>query len=220
MYTIEPEEPLSILNSPIMSGLIATKIGMSRLFLADGQAIPVTYLKVAPNIVVRTKTVAKDGYNAIVQAAGAKPWKSRKGKDNVRYKTVKEWKIDESNNKDAGTLITCEMLPAQSKVSITGVSKGKGFQGVIKRHHFSSGPGGHGSHAHREGGSIGMRTSPGRVIPGKRMAGRMGSDTVTLKQREVVYCNPEEQVIAIKGPIPGGNGTTIFVTLESLPTVS
>lgn len=200
-----------------MSGVIAKKVGMSRVFLEDGTAIPVTYLKVEPNTVVRLKSAAKDGYDAAVLATGAKQWKSRKGKDNVKYSTVKEWRIGEAEEVKAGDQITCESIPLNSFVTITGVSKGKGFTGVIKRHNFSRGPETHGSHLHRKGGSIGMAEFPGRVLKGKRMAGRSGSDQVTVKQREVVFSNASEQMIAVKGPVPGPNGGTIFITLESTP---
>lgn len=203
-----------------MSGVIATKVGMSRIFLEDGLAIPVTYLKVEPNKVVRLKTQAKDGYSAAVLAVGAKPWKSRKGKDNVRYSASKEWRLTQSEEVKAGNEITCESIPTNCLVSISGISKGKGFQGVIKRHKFSAGPNSHGSHHHRKGGSIGMCEFPGRVMKGKRMAGRMGSDKVTIKNRQVVHVDLANQLIAVKGPIPGGNGATIFVTIESLPTAA
>lgn len=200
-----------------MSGVIATKVGMSRIFLEDGEAVPVTYLKVEPNMVVRLKTKAKDGYDAAVLAVGAKKWKSRKGKENTRFKTMKEWKLADDAELKAGSELTYESIPMNAVVSISGVSKGKGFQGVIKRHGFSRGPETHGSHLHRKGGSIGMAEFPGRVMKGKKMAGRTGSDKITLKNREVVYVDSTNQLIAVKGPVPGSNGTTIFVTIESLP---
>ena len=201
----------------IMTGVIATKVGMSRIFLEDGQAVPVTYLKVEPNKVVRVKTEEKDGYNAAVLAVGAKPWKSRKGKDNVRYQTMKEWKLDADQEVSAGSEWTFEAIPAECTVSLSGISKGKGFQGVIKRHNFSRGPETHGSHHHRRPGSVGMCEFPGRIMKGKKMPGRMGTDKVTLKNRKVVHVDAANQMIAVKGPVPGANGTTVFVTIESLP---
>lgn len=198
-----------------MPGIIATKIGMSRLFLEDGQVVPVTYLKVEPNTVVRLKNEDKDGYNAAVLAVGAKNWKSRKNKTNVKYAAQKEWRLEEGEELKSGDTVTCDQFPKNSLVTVSGISKGKGFQGPIKRHNFARGPMSHGSHHKREGGSIGMSNYPGRVIKGKRMAGRMGSDKVTVKNREVLYSNAKENLIAVKGPVPGSNGSTVFLTLES-----
>jgi large subunit ribosomal protein L3 len=198
----------------IMPGIIAKKVGMSRIFLEDGRAVPVTYLKVEPNTVVRLKQEAKDGYNAAVLAIGAKEWKSRKGKDNVKYAVQKEWRLEAGEELKAGEFVTCETFPLNSLVTVTGISKGKGFQGPIKRHNFARGPMSHGSHHKREGGSIGMSNFPGRVLKGKRMAGRMGNDKVTVKKREILYCNPTEQLLAVKGPVPGACGTAVFLTLE------
>jgi large subunit ribosomal protein L3 len=197
------------------SGLIARKIGMSRVFLPTGEAVPVTYLEVRPNIVVRTKTQEKDGYNAVVLGVGAKKWKSRKGKENTRYAQMKEWKVDSLDGMDAGKELTVEDFPAETMVSITGVSKGKGFQGVVRRHHFAGGPRTHGSHFKREPGSVGMRQQPGRIFKDHRMAGHMGHDRVTLKNRSVVVTDTAKGVIAIKGPIPGPNGATVYLTKES-----
>ena len=200
-----------------MQGVIAKKVGMSRVFLANGDAVAVTYLKVEPNTIVRQKTEGKDGYNAVVLGVGAKPWKSRKGKQNVRYARQKEWKVEELSSLTPGSTLDAKVLPAETVVTITGISKGKGFQGVIKRHKFKSGPGGHGSHHHREPGSVGMREWPGRINRGKRMPGRMGTDTVTICSRAVLSCDPEEGMVAVKGPVPGSNGSMVFVTVERWP---
>lgn len=199
------------------AGLIAHKLGMSRIF-AKGEAIPVTYLKIEPNTIIRFKTVEKDGYNAIVLGVGAEDWKSRKGKDNRRYKKTKEWKVEKFEGIEVGSKLTAALVPmADATVTIVGVSKGRGFQGVIKRHHFSSGPSSHGSHHHRRPGSIGMRELPGRVQKGKRMAGRMGTDQITIKNRPIVAADAEAGIIAVKGPIPGPNGGVVFVTFEFEP---
>lgn len=198
-----------------MSGLIATKVGMSRVFLETGEAVPVTYLKVEPNVIVRTKTIEKDGYNAIVLGVGPREWTSRKGKKNIRYRIQKEWRVESLDGMEPGKQLTVELLPDTCTVTVTGVSKGKGFTGVIKRHGFAGGPGSHGSHFHREPGSIGMRELPGRVHKGKRMAGRSGRDTVTISHRPVMVRDVSNGVIAVKGPVPGPNGTPIFLTLES-----
>ena len=201
-----------------MQGLIARKTGMSRVFLPSGEAVPVTYLQVEPNVVVRTKTKEKDGYDAVVLGIGAKPWKSRKGKENVRYSVQKEWKVESLEGLVAGTQLTCEIFPENSTVTVMGISKGKGFQGVVRRHHFAGGPKTHGSHFKREPGSVGMRTWPGRIQAGKRMPGRMGNETVTLKHRPVIVCDEAKKVLAIKGPIPGSNGALVYITVEKLPS--
>lgn len=199
------------------NGLIAKKIGMSRLFLADGQVVPVTYLQVQPNTIVRTKNAEKDGYNAVVLGIDSKKWKSRKGKENTRYGKQKEWKVESLDGLEPGKEITMESIPVESVVTITGISKGKGFQGVVKRHGFAGGPKTHGSHFKREPGSVGMRTQPGRIHKGKRMAGRMGGDTVTILHRPVIVSDAAKGILGVKGPIPGSNGSSVFVTVESTP---
>ena len=200
-----------------MIGLIARKVGMSRIFSATGESLPVTYLSIEPNIIVRIKKKEKDGYDAVVLGVGAKPWKSRKGKENVRYARQKEWKVDSLEGMEPGKTLTSELLPAESIVTITSVSKGKGFQGVMRRHHFAGGPASHGSHFKREPGSIGMRTDPGRILKGHRMAGHMGNEQVTLQHRPVVSSDAEKGIIAIKGPVPGPNGAIVYITKEATP---
>lgn len=200
-----------------MAGLIARKVGMSRIFLEGGEAIPVTFLKVPANIIVRIKSAGKDGYNAIVLGIDPKTWKTRKGKELVRYAFQKEWTVESLDGLTPGSQITAESVPAESQVTIMGVSKGKGFQGVVKRYKFTRGPMSHGSHHHREPGSVGMREKPGRILKGKRMPGHMGGEQLTLKHRPVMVCDPKAGVLAIKGPIPGPSGTAVFVTVESSP---
>ncbi len=202
------------------SGLIARKIGMSRVYLPTGESVPVTYLEVKPNIIVRTKTKEKDGYNAVVLGIGAKKWKSRKGKENTRYAHQKEWHVESLDGMDSGKELSVEDFPAETLVSVSGVSKGKGFQGVVRRHHFAGGPRTHGSHFKREPGSVGMRQQPGRIFKGHRMAGHMGHDRITLKNRFVVVTDTTKGVIAIKGPIPGPNGSTVYLTKESSNSAS
>lgn len=195
------------------NGRICTKLGMSRVFTENGDAVAVTYLKVEPNHVIRTKTKEKDGYNAVVLGINPKKWRTRKGNEHTKYSTIKEWEVESLDGLDAGKELTSEEFTADSQVQITGVSKGKGFQGVIKRHNFSRGPETHGSHHHRKPGSIGMCEFPGRVMKGKKMPGRMGNDQVTLKKREILNCDVEKGVIAVKGPVPGPNGSRLYVTL-------
>lgn len=198
-----------------MIGVIAKKVGMSRAFLPTGEAVAVTYLEVQPNVVVRTKTSEKDGYNAVVLGINAKEWKSRKGKSNTRYGLQKEFRVESLDGFEAGKTVTAEVLPTESMVTIEGTSKGKGFQGVMKRHNFHGGPKTHGSHFKREPGSIGMRTDPGKIFRGHKMAGHMGLDTLTLKHRPVIVNDTQKNIIAVKGPVPGPVGAHVFITLES-----
>jgi large subunit ribosomal protein L3 len=200
-----------------MSGLIARKLGMSRVFL-DGAAVPVTYLRVEPNVIVRLKNSEKDGYNAIILGIGLKKVKTRKGRELQKFAIMKEWKVSSLDGLSTGGTVTVESVPEKSLVTITGVSKGKGFQGVMKRHKFGGGPASHGSHFKREPGSVGMRELPGRVHKGKRMAGHMGSEQVTVHGRPVVVCDKEKGVLAVKGPVPGPNGSAVYLTVESQPT--
>ena len=197
-----------------MIGLIAKKIGMSRIFLPTGEAVAVTYLEVQPNTVVRTKTKQKDGYDAVVLGVGAKLWKTRKGNEHTRYKLQKEFQVESLDGFDAGKELTLDVLPKDSIVTIQGTSKGKGFAGVMKRHGFGGGPGSHGSHFKREPGSVGMRGDPGRIFKGHKMAGHMGLDNLTLKNRAVLVNDAEKKLIGVKGPVPGPAGSHVFLTLE------
>lgn len=203
-----------------MTGIIAKKVGMSRVFQEDGSAVPVTYLQVEPNTVVRTKTEEKDGYNAVVLGVGAKQWKTRKGNEHTKYQMQKEWKVETLEDVEPGKQLAADVIPAESMVTITGTSKGKGFQGVIKRHKFSRGPETHGSHHHRRPGSVGMAEFPGRILKGKKMPGHTGAQTVTLRHRPVLACDVEKGVIAVKGPIPGPNGSRVCITVESTPNAA
>jgi large subunit ribosomal protein L3 len=196
-------------------GMIARKIGMSRVYLQNGECVPVTYLKAEDNVVIRTKTKEKDGYQAVVLGLGEEKLRTRKGKEHTKFKNQKEFQVEALDGFAKGGKVTLASLPTESIVTITGTSKGKGFQGVIKRWHFSGGPASHGSHFKREPGSVGMRTWPGRIHAGKKLPGHMGLDTVTIKHRAVVVSDTEKKVIGIKGPVPGPNGSIVYVTLES-----
>lgn len=203
-----------------MPGIIAKKVGMSRVFGSDGTEVSVTYLKAEPNTVVRLRTKERDGYNAVVLGACGREWKTRKGKTHRHYACLKEFCMDSLDGVTPGSSVTVAIVPPQSTVTISGIGKGKGFQGVMRRHHFSGGPATHGSHFKREPGSIGMRAKPGRVLRGHRMAGRMGGDRITIKHRVVVLSSAEENLLAVQGPIPGSTGSFVFVTVESTPSAS
>lgn len=198
-------------------GLIAKKVGMSRIFTESGEAAAVTYLQIPDHTVVRTKTKERDGYDAVILGVGPKVQKTRKGKEYTRYQKQKEWQVDALNGMEKGKIVNMEALPEGALLTITAVSKGKGFQGVMKRYHFAGGPGSHGSHMKREPGSIGMRTQPGRIFRGHHMAGHMGHDQVTLRSRPLLVRNLEQKIIGVKGPVPGPNGSYIFLTPETPP---
>lgn len=201
-------------------GLIARKIGMSRAFLDTGESVAVTYLQMEPNTVLRLKNKEKDGYEAVVLGIKPREWKTRKGKELTRYSVQKEWKVPSLEGFEAGKELPMQELPQDTTLTITAISKGKGFQGVVRRHNFRGGPKTHGSHFHRKSGSVGMREHPGRILKGKRMAGRMGGDQHTLKNRKVVVFDAEKGILGVRGPVPGPNGAHVYLTIESLPETS
>src|SRR3989338_8845104 len=180
-----------------MIGIIGKKVGMTRVIADDGRVIPVTVIQCKPNKVTQVKTADKDGYPAVVLGFDAlkKPTKNR------QFRIKKEFRTDEGFAKDAE--INVEIFAEGDRVRICGISKGKGFQGVIKRHKFSRGPESHGSHHHREPGSIGCRAKPGRVHKGKKLPGRMGGEKTTIRDIEIIHVDKEDHLLAIKGPVPG-----------------
>lgn len=192
-----------------MSGILGKKIGMTRLIQDDGRVIPITVIQCEPSEVTQVKTVEKDGYPAIVLgfAKLKKPTKTKK------FRHVKEFRIleEEQEAYKKGDQITVERLRDIELVSITAVSKGKGFQGVIKRHNFSRGPESHGSHHHREPGSIGACAKPGRVAKGKKLPGRMGGAKVSIKKIKISHIDPANNLIGLKGPVPGPNGGLVII---------
>lgn len=190
-----------------MPGIIGKKLGMSQVIQDDGRVIPVTFVQCDPNEIVQVKTEEKDGYPAIVLGFGAYKNPSR----NKKFRTLKEFRVENGADYKKGQKVDLTSLKEVQSVTIVATSKGRGYQGVVKRHKFSRGPETHGSHHHREPGSIGMCAKPGRVMRGKKMPGRMGSQTITLKNRPVVSLVPEKHVVAIKGPIPGANNTYVYI---------
>ncbi len=179
---------------------------MTRLIQDDGQVIPLTVIECQPSTVVQVKTVEKDGYPAVVLGFDAlnKPTKNRK------FKILREFRIETEDSLKIGDEINLDGFSVGDRTKITATSKGKGFQGVVRRHHFRGGPETHGSHFKREPGSIGARARPGKVHKGKRMAGHMGSERVT-EMRTIVYVDIEKNLIGLKGQVPGGNGTLVII---------
>lgn len=189
-----------------MSGILGKKIGMTRLIQDDGRVIPLTVIECSPNTVVQVKTVEKDGYPAVVLGFDAlnRPTKNRK------YKVLSEFRIESPESLKTGDQLSVEQFTVGETAKITGYSKGKGHQGVVRRHHFRGGGRTHGSHFKREPGSIGARSRPGKVNKGKRMSGHMGTDRVT-EMKEVVYVDSTKNLIGLKGAIPGANGSVIII---------
>lgn len=200
-------------------GVIGKKLGMTQVFDEQGLAIPVTVIKVDPIVVTQVKTVETDGYNAIqVGTVAAKEKHLTKAQighfkknklDNFRC--VQEFRIDNPQDYKVGQQIDLSVLENVEKVDVVGKSIGKGFQGTVKRWNFSRGPMGHGSKNHREPGSIGAGTTPGRVIKGKHMAGNMGNERVTVKKLRLVKLDSENSLILIKGSVPGPEGKMVTI---------
>ncbi len=204
-------------------GLVGRKCGMSRVFTDDGRSVPVTLIEATPNRVTQVKTVEVDGYSAVQVTAGKKraalvnkPIAGHYAKAKVEAgRGLWEFRVDEGDlGKFAvgGEIKADELFTVGQKVDVAGVSKGKGFQGTIKRHHFAMGDATHGnSLSHRSPGSIGQRQTPGRVFPGKKMAGQMGNVNRSAMNLEVVRIDGERHLIAIKGAVPGAPGGNVVI---------
>jgi len=204
-------------------GLVGRKCGMSRVFTEDGRSIPVTLIEATPNRVTQVKTVEIDGYSAVQVTAGAKraalinkPLAGHYAKAKVEAgRGLWEFRVEAGDlGKFAvgGEVKADELFTIGQKVDVAGVSKGKGFQGTIKRHHFKMGDATHGnSLSHRAPGSIGQRQTPGRVFPGKKMSGHMGNVNRTSMNLEVVKIDNERHLIAIKGAVPGAPGGNVII---------
>ncbi len=199
-----------------MKAIIGKKIGMTQVFMADGRMTAVTAVLADPNLVVGHRTIEKDGYSAVIVGAGtkkqlAKPQVGQLKKAGLdqSLEVLKEFKVTDELPAVASS-IDVSIFQAGDIVDVSGVSKGKGYSGVIKRHNFSRGPETHGSDHHRAPGSIGSMF-PQRVIKGRRMPGHHGSDRVTVKKLEIIEVHADKNILMIKGAIPGSKGTIIEV---------
>jgi len=204
-------------------GLVGRKCGMSRVFTPDGRSVPVTLIEATPNRITQVKTVENDGYNAVQVTAGSKrqslltkPLTGHYAKAKVEGgRGLWEFRVDAGdlgNFAVGGEVKAEEVFKIGQKVDVAGVSKGKGFQGTIKRHHFTMGDATHGnSLSHRSPGSIGQRQTPGRVFPGKKMSGHMGNVNRSAMNLEVVQIDTERHLIAIKGAVPGATGGDVVI---------
>ncbi len=196
-------------------GILGRKVGMTQIFAEDGTMVPVSVVSVEPNTVTALRTVERDGYTAVQVGAGTarKLTKPRLGqlKGLPRVRNAREFRLDDASGYEIGQTLDVSLFTAGDSVDVTGVSKGKGFAGTIKRHHFRRGPETHGSDSHRQPGSIGGGTSPGKVFKGTPMAGRMGNDRVTVKQAQIVRVDAERALLLVKGPVPGPRNSLIMV---------
>ena len=202
-----------------MNGILAKKIGMTQVFEESGNLVPVTVLQAGPMVVVQKKTVETDGYNAIVVGFGEineknvnKPRKGQFKKANASYKRyLREFKVEDVEKYNLGDEITVEIMDGVEFVDVIGTSKGKGTQGVIKRHGFGRGRESHGSKFHRMPGGMGAASYPGRVWKNHRMAGKMGNERVTVQNLEIVRIDTDKNLILVKGAIPGPKKGTVRV---------
>jgi large subunit ribosomal protein L3 len=197
-------------------GLIGRKVGMTQVFQPNGTMVAVSVVRVTPNTVTRLRTDARDGYTAVQLGAGerrrlTKPVAGQL-KDLPRVRDIREFRLDSADDYEVGQqLAVGEVFVEGDLVDVTGVSKGKGFAGTVKRHNFSRGPKTHGSDNYRRPGSIGPGTTPGRVYKGLKMGGHMGHDRVTIKKLRVIRVDAERNLILVKGSVPGAPGALTFV---------
>jgi large subunit ribosomal protein L3 len=197
-------------------GLIGRKVGMTQVFQDDGTMVAVSVVAIQPNTVTRLRTPERDGYTAVQLGTDVVGKLSRPEagqlKDLPRVRTIREFRVDDAAGFEVGqTMNLGDLFTAGDEVDVTGVSKGKGMSGVIKRHNFKRGPKTHGSDHHRAPGSIGPGTTPGRVYRGLRMAGHMGDETVTVKKVRVVRADPDRNLLLVTGSLPGARGGLILV---------
>jgi large subunit ribosomal protein L3 len=202
-----------------MQGILGKKIGMTRVFGQDGQQIPVTVLEVGPCVVVQRKTKTRDGYEALkLGFIEVKPTRINKAEAGVfkaagtaPRRVLREFTADGDDGRKAGDTVTAEVLEGAEYVDITGVTKGRGFQGVVRRHGMRGGPMTHGGHSKRRIGSIGCRSFPGRIHKGKRMPGHMGSVQVTTQNVKVVQLRSADNLLLVNGAVPGPAGAIVEV---------
>ena len=203
----------------MFTGIMGRKIGCTRIYNENGELIPVTVIQAGPCKIVQIRTSEKNGYSAVQMAYESVPEKKlikpiggyykKLGPD--FYGSLKEFRVGDLKDVKVNDIVTVEAFKVGELVNVTGKSKGKGFQGVVKRYGFKGGPGSHGSMFHRAPGSIGSNTFPGRVIKNKKMAGRMGHVRVTVKHLEVVKLIPEKNIILLKGAVPGSVNSMIDI---------
>ena len=201
-----------------MKGILGRKIGMTQIFTEAGEVVPVTVVEAGPVVVTQVKTIENDGYNAVQvgfvdakEKSLNKPQKGHLAAANVLKKHLKEFRVEAVDAYTVGLEIKADVFAAGEMIDVTGISKGKGFQGPIKRHGQSRGPESHGSRYHRRPGSMGACSYPGRVFKNKKLAGHMGSVKVTVQNLEVVRVDADKNFILVKGAIPGAKGSVVTI---------
>ena len=199
-----------------MKGILGKKLGMTQIFTEEGIVVPVTVVEAGPVVVTQVKTIENDGYNAVQvgfvdakEKSLNKPQKGHLAAANVLKKHLKEFRVEAVDAYTVGQEIKADVFAAGEMIDVTGISKGKGFQGPIKRHGQSRGPESHGSRYHRRPGSMGACSYPGRVFKNKKLAGHMGSVKVTVQNLEVVRVDADKNFILVKGAIPGAKGSVV-----------
>lgn len=217
----EPEEPEAEEGPLAAPGILGRKLGMTQIFSAEGDRLPVTVIEAGPCVVVQVKTKERDGYDALQLGFGSvrakrinKPRAGHFASRGVEpTRVLREVRLDEALPEAApGKVVTCESFEMGELVDVTGVSKGRGFTGVMKRHNFAGAPGSHGTHEHfRHGGAIGAAATPSRVFKGKKMPGQMGNARVTVQNLKVVRVVPQQNLIMLRGAVPGPNGAHVLV---------
>ena len=204
-----------------MTTILGKKLGMTQVWTEDGNLLPVTVIEAGPCTVVQVKSAAgADGYDAIQigfeqvsEDRVNKPLAGHFAKAKVEpCKYLAEVRLDSTADLKPGDTITVDALADAKEVSVSGVSKGKGFAGVHKRHGFKMGPGGHGSHFHRAPGSVGQASTPSRVFKGKKLPGQLGTDKVTVRNLDVVKVDAEQNLLLVRGAVPGGKGALLTIT--------
>ena len=205
----------------MINAIYGKKIGMTQIFAEDDTVVPVTVIQANPNTVVQVKTAETDGYEAVQLGFGEikekkvnQPYGGHfksKGVEPTRY--LREVRVESGAEHKVGDVQTLAAFADTKKVNVTGTSKGKGFAGVMKRYGFGGGPGGHGSHFHRIPGSVGMCATPSRVLRGLRLPGHMGCDTVTVKNLDVVRVDEDQNLILLKGAVPGGKNAIVRIAM-------
>ena len=205
----------------MVTTILGRKLGMTQVWSEDDRLIPVTVIEAGPCVITQVKTEKKDGYKAMQIGFGDieerkvnKPMAGHFEKAGVDPKRhLAEVRLEAGDEVKAGQAITVEAFADAKSVHVTGVSKGKGFAGVMKRHNFKGGPGGHGSHSHRVPGSVGQCATPSRVFRGKKLPGHMGSETVTVRNLDVVKIDAEQNLLLVKGAVPGAKGALLTIRM-------
>ena len=201
-------------------GILGTKVGMTQIFDEFGFAIPVTVIKAGPCVVTQIKQKEKEEYNAVqIGYAESSPQKMTKPclghltKSNLPpLRHLKEYRVDSTDSFTISQKIGVDLFQVGQKINVSGTTIGKGFAGTVKRHHFTRGPMTHGSKNHREPGSIGQGSTPAKVHKGKKMAGRLGGSKATIKNLEVIYVNSKDNLLVIKGSVPGKSGNLLSIS--------